>query len=38
MAFDPNRDIVEELFNEILRGVEVPDMNPLEEKQTSNEQ
>ncbi len=31
MAFDPNRDIVEDLFNDILRGVEVPDFNPLEE-------
>ena len=31
MAFDPNRDIVEDLFNDILRGVEVPDFNPLAE-------
>jgi len=31
MAFDPNRDIVEDLFNDILRRVEVPDFNPLEE-------
>ena len=25
MAFDPNRNIVEDLINNILRGVEVPD-------------
>jgi hypothetical protein len=31
MAFDPNRDIVEDLLNDILRGVEVPDFNPLAE-------